>query len=69
VYVVEDLRHVVNIVEETMPREVTNLLPSKSSIFSEQLQAETVCSSIVYTLTPSNVEVRPTTANVTDTAT
>jgi hypothetical protein len=64
-----DLRHVVNMVEETIPQEVANLLPPKSSTFSGQLSAETVCSCMVCLLAPSNVEVRPTTANVADVAT
>jgi hypothetical protein len=55
-------------VEETIPQEVANLLPPKSSTFSGKLPAETVCSSMVCPLTPSNVEVRPTTANAIDAA-
>jgi hypothetical protein len=68
-YVEEDLGHILNMVEEAISREVANLLPPKSSTFSRQLLAETVCSSIVCPLTPSNDEVRPTTANAVDAAT
>jgi hypothetical protein len=69
IYVVEDLGHIVNMVEEAISREVVNLLSSKSSTFSRQLSAETVCSSVVCPLTPSNAEVCPTTANVVNAAT
>jgi hypothetical protein len=68
-YVEEDLGHVVNMVKEAIPREVTNLLLLKSSTFSGQLSVDTICSSRVCPLTPSNAEVRPTTANVPDVAT
>jgi hypothetical protein len=65
IYVV-DLGHVVNMVEETIPRVVANLLSSKSSTFSGQLPAVTVCSSMVCPLTLSNAEVCPITANAAD---
>jgi hypothetical protein len=68
-YVEEDLGHIVNMVEEAISREVANLLLPKSSTFSGQLSAKTVCSRMMCPLTPSNVEVRPTTANVADAAT
>ncbi len=68
IHVVEDLGCVVNMVEEAIPREVTNLLLPKSSIFSGQLPVETVCLSMVCALTPSNAEGSPTTANAADAA-
>jgi hypothetical protein len=55
-------------VEETIPQVVANLLQSKSSTFSGKLSAETVCSSMVCPLTPSNAEVRPTITNDADAA-
>jgi hypothetical protein len=67
-YVEENLGHVVNMVEEVISREDTNLLPPKSSTFSGQLPAKTVCSSMVCPLTPSNIEVRLTVANAADAA-
>jgi hypothetical protein len=42
-YVKEDLGHIVNMDEEAISREIANLLPPKSSTFSGQLSAETVC--------------------------
>jgi hypothetical protein len=69
IYVVEDLGYVVNMVKEAISREVANLFPPKSSTFSGQLPAETVCSSMVCPLTPSNAEVRQTTSNIADAAT
>jgi hypothetical protein len=68
-YVKEDLGHIVNMDEEAISREIANLLPPKSSTFSGQLSAETVCSSIGCLLTSNNAEVRPTAANVVDAAT
>jgi hypothetical protein len=50
-YVKEDLGHIVNMDEEAISREIANLLPPKSSTFSGQLSAETVCSSIGCLLT------------------
>jgi hypothetical protein len=68
-YIEEDLGHIVNMVENVISREVANLLPPKSSTFSGQLSVETVCSCRVCLLTPSNAEVRPTTANAADATT
>jgi hypothetical protein len=67
-YVEEDLGYIVIMVKEAISREVANLLLPKSSTFSGQLSAETVCSCMVCLLTPSNTKVRPTTANPVDAA-
>jgi hypothetical protein len=68
IYVIEDLGHIVNMVKVTIPHVVANLLPPKSSTFSGQWSAKTVCSSKVCPLTPSNAKVRPTITNAANVA-
>jgi hypothetical protein len=68
-YVEEDLAPIVNMVEEVISCDVANSLPPKSSTFTGQLSAKTVCSGMVCPLTPSNAKVRLTVTNDVDAAT